>query len=140
MSHPRKLLLLRWCFTKVRKQWFTHSMATPISLILSLDFLQRDTLAPYQFVIWLDYVLHIWIDYVLRISIDYVLRISIDLITENGFTFLKKTRNRRYPAEIITDADYADDQVLLVNTPSQTKFQLHNLEKVARRIFTWTRI
>ena len=39
---------------------------------------------------------------------------------ENGFR-LKKTRNRRYPAETITDADYADDQELHANTPAQAK-------------------
>ena len=30
---------------------------------------------------------------------------------------LTKKRSRRYPAKIITDADYADDISLLANTP-----------------------
>ena len=42
---------------------------------------------------------------------------SIDAIKENGIT-LKKVRSRQYPAETMTDADYADDQVLLINTPA----------------------
>ena len=44
--------------------------------------LQGDTLAPYLFIIWLD----------------YVLRTSIDKIKENGFELTKKKkRSRRYP-------------------------------------------
>ncbi len=62
--------------------------------------LQGDTLAPYLFIICLD----------------YVLRTSIDLMKENGFK-LAKERSRRYPAQTITDADYADDIALLANAP-----------------------
>ena len=54
--------------------------------------LQGDTLAPYLFIICLN----------------YELCTSIYLMKENRFT-LKKARSRRYPAQIITDADYADD-------------------------------
>ena len=73
--------------------------------------LQGDTLAPYLFIICLD----------------YVLRTSIDKIRENGFE-LKKKRSRRYPAKTITDADYIDDIALLVNTPNPAKTLLHSLE------------
>ena len=51
--------------------------------------LQGDTLAPYLFIICLD----------------YVLKTSIDKIRENGFELTKK-RSRKYPAKTITDADY----------------------------------
>ena len=61
--------------------------------------LQGDTLAPYLFIICLD----------------YVLRTSIDKIRENGFELTKK-RSRRYPEKTITDADYADDIAILANT------------------------
>ena len=54
--------------------------------------LQGDTLAPYLFIICLD----------------YVLRTSIDKIKENAFE-LTKNRSRSYPAKTITDADYADE-------------------------------
>ena len=54
--------------------------------------LRGDTIAPYLFII----------------SLDYMLRTSIDLMKENGFK-LANERNRRYPAETITDAKYADD-------------------------------
>ena len=79
--------------------------------------LQGDTLAPYLFIICLD----------------YVLRTSIDKIRENGFELMKK-RNRRYPAKTITDADYADDIAILVNTPNQAKTLLHSLERAATGI------
>ena len=57
---------------------------------------------------------------------------------ENGFTFLKRKKKkwgaRKYLSETITDADYADDLVLLGNTPVQAKSLLHFLEQVARGI------
>ena len=79
--------------------------------------LQGDTLAPYLFIICLD----------------YVLRTSIDKIRENGFVLTKK-RSRRYPAKTITDADYADDIALLVNTLNQAETLLHSLEWAAADI------
>ena len=41
-----------------------------------------------------------------------MLQTSINLMKENGF-ILKKTKSRRYPAETLTEADYADDLALL---------------------------
>ena len=81
--------------------------------------LQGDTLAPYLFIICLD----------------YVLRTSIDNMRENGFELSKK-RSRRYPAKTITDADYADyaDIALLANTPNQAETLLHSLERAAAGI------
>ena len=79
--------------------------------------LQGDTLAPYLFIICLD----------------YVLRTSIDKIKENGFELTKK-RSRRYPATTITDADYADDIAILANTPDQAETLLHSLERAAAGI------
>ena len=74
--------------------------------------LQGDTLAPYLFIIYLD----------------YVLRTSIDKIRENGFKLTKK-RSRRYPAKIITDAEYGDDIAILADTPDQAEALLHSLER-----------
>ena len=56
------------------------------------DVLQGDTLAPYLYIICLD----------------YVLRTSIDLMKENGFKQAKE-RSKSYPAQTITNVDYADD-------------------------------
>ena len=76
--------------------------------------LQGDTLAPYLFII----------------CVDYVLRTSIDKIKENGFELTKK-RSRRYPATTITDADYI---AILANTLDQAETLLHSLERAAANI------
>ena len=62
-----------------------------------------------------------------------MLRTSIDEIKGNGFK-LTKERSRRYPAQTITDADYADDVALLANTPAQAETLLHSLERAAAGI------
>ena len=79
--------------------------------------LQRDTLAPYRFIICLN----------------YVFRTSIDKIKENSFK-LTKERSRSYLAKTITDADYADNIALLANAPAQAKTLLHSLEWAAAGI------
>ena len=48
----------------------------------------------------------------------------------NGFK-LEKERNPRYPAQINTDADDADDIEFLANKPTQAETLLHNLEREA---------
>ena len=73
--------------------------------------LQGDTLAPYFFIICLD----------------YVLRMSIGVMKDNGFK-LAKERSRRYLTLTIMDADYSDDIELLANTPAQAETLLHSLE------------
>ena len=57
--------------------------------------LQGDTLARYPFIIVLDYVLR-----------------NLDQNKDLGFT-LRKQLSRRYPSEMLTDADFADDLALL---------------------------
>ena len=52
---------------------------------------------------------------------------------ENGYK-LAKERSRSYPAQTITDADYADDIALLANTPAQAESLLHSLERAASGI------
>ena len=74
--------------------------------------LQGDTVAPYLFIICLD----------------YVLRTSIDKIKEDRFK-LTKERSRRYPAKTITDANYADDRALLASASAQFETLLHSLER-----------
>ena len=49
---------------------------------------------------------------------------------ENVFT-LKKAWSRWYPAQTISDADYADDIALLENAPTQTESLLQSLEQAA---------
>ena len=71
---------------------------------------QGDTLAPYLFIICLD----------------YVLRTYIDKMKENSFK-LTKERSRKYYAQAITDADYAYDIAILANTPTQAETLLYSL-------------
>ena len=54
--------------------------------------LQGDTLAPFLFII----------------TLDYVLRTSLYKHDDLGFTLLKR-KSSRYPAKKLTDVDYADD-------------------------------
>ena len=49
-------------------------------------------------------------------------------VTENGF-MLKEVRSWCYSAEPKTDANYADDIVLLANSPTITKSLLHSLQQ-----------
>ena len=79
--------------------------------------LQGDMLAPYLFIICLD----------------YMLRTSIDKIRGNGFKLTKK-RSRRYPTKTITDANYANDIAILANTFNQAETLLHSLEWAAAGI------
>ena len=49
--------------------------------------------------------------YLSIICLHNVLKTSIDLMKENGFK-REKAKSRRYPAEIITDADYVDERAI----------------------------
>ena len=73
--------------------------------------LQGDTLAPYLFIIYLD----------------YVLRTSINKIKENSF---KLTKER--------STDYADDIALLANAPTQAETLLHSMSCVSVRRIFWS--
>ena len=75
--------------------------------------LQGDTLAPYLFIICLD----------------YVLRLLVNLMKENCLTL--EMAKRWYPERIITDADYADVIALLAHTAALAKSLLHSLERAA---------
>ena len=94
-----------------RRQYYLSTLPRPM-----IPFTE-DMLAPYLFVICLD----------------YMLRTSIDKIKENSFELTKK-RSRRYPVKTITDTDYADDIAILTNTPAQAETLLHTLERTAAGI------
>ena len=79
--------------------------------------LQGDTLAPFIFIICLD----------------YVLRKALDKNLDLGFT-LTKQKSRRHPAKTITDADYADDLAVLADYLKDATSLLHSVETTAREI------
>ena len=79
--------------------------------------LQGDTLAPFLFIICLDYAL--------KTSIDTQKHLGLTLRTSNG---------RRHPAVTVTDADYADDLALFSDTIKGAEKLLHLLEEAAANI------
>ena len=79
--------------------------------------LQGDTLAPFLFIL----------------TLDYVLRTSVDKLNSFGFT-LEKAKSRRYPGKKITDADYADDLALFSDKIDDAERLLHAVEEAAARI------
>ena len=48
-----------------------------------------------------------WASYLFIICQDYAFRMSIDIMKDNGLKLAKE--RRRYPAQTIMDAEYADD-------------------------------
>ena len=80
------------------------------------EVLQGNTLAPFLFIICLD----------------YVLRMSIVQLTKMVWHW-RKARSK-YPAETITDEDYTDDLRFLENIPTQADSFLHSLEQTEKGI------
>ena len=76
--------------------------------------LQGDTLAPFLFILVLN----------------YVFRYSLDLNNTNGFQ-LQSRKSSRHPAIHFTDADFADDIALITNTISEAQTLLNSLESAA---------
>ena len=68
-----------------------------------------------------------------RMKGDHTLWTSIVLKKEKDFA-LEKERDKQYPVEMMTNADYAYDITLLANTPVLAKSLLHCLEQAARGI------
>ena len=76
--------------------------------------LQGDTLAPFLFII----------------VIDYIMRTSVDTINEKGLQYQPR-RSSRYPSLHITDADFADDIALLSDSLENAQALLSSLESTA---------
>ena len=84
----------------------------PIDILAGI--LQGDTLAPFLFIVVLD----------------YVLRKSLDLNNSSGFQ-LHPRRSSRNPAIHLTDADFADDIALIANSIENAQILLNSLEAAA---------
>ena len=76
--------------------------------------LQGDTLAPFLFII----------------VVDYILRMSIDQINSKGLQ-LTPRRSSRYPATYLTDTVFADDIALISESLENAQSLLHSLEEAA---------
>ena len=79
--------------------------------------LQGDTLAPYPFII----------------GLDYVFRTSIDKIRENGFAD-KEEEGEGTPQKQLPMPTTPIDIAILANTPAQAETLLHSLERATARI------
>lgn len=79
--------------------------------------LQGETLAPFLFVI----------------SLDFVLRTLLDKHHHLGFT-LSLRLSSWYPPEKLTDVDYADDLAITADTITNATVLLHNLENAANEV------
>ena len=96
-------------------QVITEDGLTEAFLILA-GVMQGDTLAPYLFIIAIDYILN------KAMEGKYY-----------GFT-LQQRRSRRYPAVKISDADFADDLALITDTIAEAQRFLLSLEEAANAI------
>ena len=97
-----------------KAQVFT-SDGTSDPFSLTTGVLQGDTLAPYLFVIVVDYVMR-------KAVVDDSL----------GFQYQKK-RSSRYPAKFITDTDFADDIAILSSTLENGQILLSAIEREAAK-------
>ena len=93
----------------------TEDGATELFKILA-GVLQVDTLAPLLFII----------------AIDYVMTTTLQG-RAFGFT-LEQRRSSRYPAKVLSDADFADDLALLTDSKPEAQEFLTALEEAAARV------
>ena len=84
------------------------------SFSIKAGILQGDTLAPFLFII----------------VVDYVLRMSVDTIKNKGFE-IKPRKSSRYPAEYLTDTDFADDIALISESLVNAQSLLQSLEQAS---------
>jgi hypothetical protein len=77
--------------------------------------LQRDPVAPFLFIICLNYVLRY-------------------AITDSDGLTLKRRRSQRHPAEVLAELDYADDIAQLENTIESAQDLLNRVEKACKDV------
>ena len=87
----------------------------PFSILAGI--LQGDTLAPFLFII----------------VVDYVLRMSVDKINSKGLQITPQ-RSSRYPATYLTDTDFADDIALISQSIDNAQSLLQSLEQTANYV------
>ena len=85
---------------------------SPFSILAGI--LQGDTLAPFLFII----------------VVDYVLRMSVDNISSKGLEITPR-RSSRYPAKHLTDTDFADDIALISESLVNAQSLLNALEQAS---------
>ena len=103
---------------------YTNNTSTVLSpdgetppIDIKAGILQGDTLAPFLFIVVVDYVLHM----------------SLDLSKEKGLEIKPRT-SQRHPAEYITDTDFADDISIISSTLENAQDLLSSLERAANSV------
>ena len=111
---PDKIIsAIKVLYTDTSSTILTPDRETPYFSIKA-GILQGDTLAPFLFII----------------VVDYVLRMSVDTIANKGLE-IKPRRSSRYPAEYLTDTDFADDIALISESLVNAQSLLQSLEQAS---------
>ena len=115
---PDKLVdLIERTYTDTLAKVMTPEGLTEAFRILA-GVLQGDTLAPYLFII----------------VIDYIMRTAMSNLEEPvGFT-IRPRQSRRHPAEKLADVEFADDVALITDTIKEAQAFLLSLEDAARYV------
>ena len=109
-------MTIKVMYTDTSSTILTTDGETPSFPILA-GILLGDTLAPFLFII----------------VVDYVMRISVDTMSENGYQ-LRPKRSSRYPAEFLTDTDFADDIALISQSLEHAQDLLQSLEQASNGV------
>ena len=111
---PDKIIsAIRVLYTDTSSTILTTDGETP-PFSINAGILQGDTLAPFLFII----------------VVDYVLRMSVDSITNKGFE-IQPRRSTRHPAQYLTDTDFADDIALISESLVNAQALLQSLEQAS---------
>ena len=115
---PDKLVdLIERTYTDTLAKVMTPEGLTEAFRILA-GVLQGDTLAPYLFII----------------VVDYIMRTAMGNLEEPvGFT-IRPRQSRRHPAEKLADVEFADDVALITDTIKEAQTFLLSLEDAARSV------
>ena len=114
---PKLLQAIRGMYTNTEAKVVTPDGETE-EFDIKAGVLQGDTLAPFLFVIVLDYALR---------------QAITGTEDELGFTITPR-RSRRVPAKVITDLDFADDICLLSNEIQQAQQLLTQVETECKKV------
>ena len=111
---PDKIITaIKVLYTDTSSTVLTSDGETP-PFSISSGILQGDTLAPFLFII----------------VVDYVLRMSLDTISDKGLE-IKPRQSSRHPAKYLTDTDFADDIALISNSLVNAQCLLQSLEQAS---------
>ena len=107
---------IRVLYTDTTATILTPDGETP-SFPIKAGILQGDTLAPFLFIM----------------VVDYVLRMSVDKINDKGLQ-LHPRRSSRHPPVYLTDTDFADDIALVSSCLENAQDLLHSLESASNSV------